>query len=278
MRIAQIVMPAASQYECKCQRVDAAALAPEHQVVLMKNVSEARESDADVAHVYSATPLPASSFTGFTIPFVASAELKSGRWLWRRPATPAHIVSPATEVTSTGRFVHLPEAVEDEYWQIETDRGSLPSRPAKVVGSAARGSIRNMVEQTLARIHRFREDVSWRMFESPPPPSEMRELDAWIDPAVDEDDFDGFVAEALVIGLPVVAARTTINTIRLERGRTGMLVPPRDPNELTHAILAVLFKPEVANSKQQAARQTRSRFRSRRRIAILTRLYETLIP
>jgi hypothetical protein len=276
MRIAQIVMPAASGYERKCQRVDAAALAPEHQVVVL-DVSEARESEADVAHIYTAAPLPASPFVGFRLPFVSSADLRSRGWFWRRPARPAHIVSPAVDVTSAGRFVHLPEAVEEDYWQIETRSESSPPWPAKIVGSTSRGSIRNMVEQTLARIHRFREDVVWRTFESPPTPAELRELDAWVDPAVDEEDFDGFVAEALVAGLPVVAARTAINTIRLERGRSGMLVPPRDPNELTHAILAVLFKPEVANSRQQAARQTRSRFRPRQRIRILTRLYETLI-
>jgi glycosyltransferase involved in cell wall biosynthesis len=98
----------------------------------------------------------------------------------------------------------------------------------------------------------------------------------WVDPTIDFCDFDGFVAEALVVGLQVVASRTPINSARLEQGRTGFLVPPSDPNEMTHAILAALFKPEVAATRVQAARQTISKFRPRQRVRVLSKLYETL--
>ena len=94
----------------------------------------------------------------------------------------------------------------------------------------------------------------------------------------DESDFDGFVAEALVAGLPVVASRVKLNALRLEQGRTGFLVPPRDPNELAHAILAALFKPERATSKSNAARQTASKFRAKQRLRVLMHMYETLVP
>ncbi|HEX6159170.1 MAG TPA: glycosyltransferase, partial [Thermoanaerobaculia bacterium] len=103
------------------------------------------------------------------------------------------------------------------------------------------------------------------------------DVDLWVDPAVDENDFDGFVAEALVVGIPVVAARTAINSHRLEKGRTGLLVPLNDPNEMTHAILAALFKSEVAESRQAAARQTVGKFRPRQRFRALVPLYERLI-
>ena len=128
----------------------------------------------------------------------------------------------------------------------------------------------------MARIHRFRTDVEWRIFEAEPSPKELAGVDAWVDPAVDEQDFDGFTAEALVVGLPVVATRTAINAARLEQGRTGFLVPPRDPNELTHAILSALFKTEVAQGRQSAARQTVSKFRARQRLRVLMRIYETV--
>ena len=99
----------------------------------------------------------------------------------------------------------------------------------------------------------------------------------WVDPALTDDDRDGFVAEALVRGNVVVASRTTINVQRLEKGRTGLLVPPNDPNELTHAILAALFKFELGQIKISAARQTISKFHPRQRLRALTPVYQSLL-
>ena len=123
--------------------------------------------------------------------------------------------------------------------------------------------MRNSVEQTMARIRRFRDDVDWQIFDQRPSPEDLGSVDLWVDPAAEENDFDGFTAEALVVGLPVVATRTPINNLRLEQGRTGFLVPPRDPNEMTHVILSALFKTEVADSRQFAARQTVPKFRAK---------------
>ena len=262
MRILQIVAPGASEYERKCQRVDREALAPKHEV-LTASLDDARGVHADVAHVYASGELPAAAFVKFPTPYVSSVSMKRSRWPWRRAAEPGRVVTPLGE---------LPEAVEERYWAAP---GSGPSR--NVIGSFARPSVRNMVDQTLTRIHRFRDDVSWTLFDRVPEPQDLVSVDIWVDPAVDDRDFDGFVAEAVVSGLPVVAARTAINEIRMEKGRTGALVPPRDPNEMTHAILTALFKPEVARSKQNAARQTVSKFRARQRLRVLSHLYETLI-
>jgi glycosyltransferase involved in cell wall biosynthesis len=262
MRIVQIVMPGASEYERKCQRVDAEALAAKHEVFLA-SIDEARAAKADVAHVYASDELPATDFAGFPTPYLSSVSIRKSRWPWRRAAEPAHVVTPLGE---------LPEAVEERYW------GSSPREVSRnVVGSFARQSTRNMIEQTLTRIHRFRDDVSWKVFDRVPEPQDLMSVDIWVDPAIDDRDFDGFVAEAVVSGLPIVAARTPINEIRLEKGRTGALVPARDPNEMTHAILTALFKPEVARSRQNAARQTASKFRARQRLRVLSHLYETLI-
>ena len=81
----------------------------------------------------------------------------------------------------------------------------------------------------------------------------------------------------MAAGKAVVASRTTINTQRLEKGRTGILVPLHDPNELTHAILAALFKPELAQNKIAAAQQTVSKFRARHRVRALIQLYESIL-
>jgi len=168
----------------------------------------------------------------------------------------------------------LPEAVEDTYWS-----GAPPPSAASAaedrsaphtIASFSRRSIIPFVEQTIARLHRTREDIEWLLLDEPP--ADFADFDAWIDPAIEDDDLDGFVAEAQVCGKVVVATRTAINIKRLEKGRTGILVPLRDPNELTHAILAGLFKPEVAQQKIEAAKQTISKFHPRQRLRALTQL------
>jgi glycosyltransferase involved in cell wall biosynthesis len=255
MRIAQIVLPGASQYELKSRRADRAALAEGHEIV-----DDVR--NADVAHVYGSVNLPREAFVGFPVPYLASAPMAPARWSWRSPVEPRVVVTPE----------NLPEVVADEYFA-----ASVTPPGTNTIGSFVRESTRNHVEQTLHRIERFRDDVAWKLFVAPPVPGDLAGVDVWVDPAVDENDFDGFVAEALVVGLPVVAARTPVNSLRLEKGRTGLLVPPRDPNEMTHAILSALFKPEVARARIGAARQTIAKFRMRQRLRVLLQLYETLI-
>ena len=255
MRIAQIVLPPISEYERKSQRQDRAGLAESHELV-----DDPR--NADVAHVYTSANLPRGSFVGFPAPYVASAPMASSRWSWRKPVEPRAVVTPES----------IPEAVDDAYFAVQAALSGT-----SVIGSFVRESTRNQVEQTLHRIERFRDDVTWKLFVAPPAPEDLAGVDVWVDPAVVEDDRDGFVAEALVVGLPVVAARTRVNSLRLEKGRVGWLVPPRDPNEMTHAILSALFKREVAQGKLTAAKQTNAKFRVRQRLRALTRLYETLI-
>ncbi len=265
MRIAQIVLPNASEYERKSQRADYAALVERHDVTLVA-IDAIADVRADIAHVYASGELPPAAFVDFPLPYVSSAAMRTSRWSWRKPVAPRAILSPVGEDP-------LPEVVEDRYFGEPAARDSA----VKIVGSFERDSVRNSVEQAMARIHRFRTDVEWQIYREAPSPNELSDVDLWVDPAVDENDLDGFVSEALVVGLPVVASRTPINVLRLEKGRTGFLTPPRDPNEMTHAILTALFKTEVAQARQISARQTVSKFRARHRLRILTQLYERLI-
>lgn len=274
MRIAQIVLPDASQYERKSQRADAAALAGVHEVQLTTLEAAAAER-ADVAHVYAGRELPAARLVRFPLPYVASADVPPSRWRLRRPVAPEYVVSPLFPKGESGRLQPLPEAVEDAFFAATA---RPPSQDAPVIGSFARPALKKIVEQTVSRIARFRSEVTWNVYEHAPSADDLASVDLWVDPVMDESDFDGFTAEALVVGLPVVASRTAINVLRLEQGRTGMLVPPGDPNELTHAILTMLFKREIAEGKRQAARQTVSKFRARQRLRILLHMYDTVTP
>jgi len=257
VRVAQIVAPDASQYERKSQRIDAESLtAAGHTIV-------ADPAEADVAHVYAGRELPRIEFR---TPFVASAGRKKRRFSLRGGAEPRAIVTP----------FNVPEAVETPYFSSST----LPSATSEVrestVGSYLRPSIDNMLKQTMARIDRFRSDVEWRVFTHPPTPQDVSSVTVWADPAIDENDYDGFVSEALAAGTIAVAARTPVNSARLEKGRCGLLVRPGDPNEWTHAILTALFKQERWPAWSDAARQTVSKFRSGNRLRALLQLYESI--
>lgn len=183
------------------------------------------------------------------------------------------MVTTNPDITLNYANLDLPEAVEEGYFEGSTDK-SVRTTP-KTLGSFNRRKVRAMIERTIPRIHRTREDVEWLLLDAPPAPGDFAQFDAWVDPAIEDDDYDGFVAEALVAGKIVVASRTPINVKRLEKGRTGILVPPGDANELTHAILAALFKPEVAQQRIEAARQTISKFHPRQRQRALTQLLAT---
>lgn len=293
MRILQIILPETSAYERKSQRIDHAALSFSHEILVAGAAD--RPPAADIAHLYAPIHLSSRRVPRLPLPYLTNAIVEQSWIPWRNRPLPARVIGPL----SAPGIEPVPEAVEDRYFdEPRVDAGgevgsarvriSSPSmdplesraestRP-RLIGSFDRPALRGLVEQTLARVHRFRDDVSWRLFDNDPTPADLDALDAWIDPARDSSDLDGFVAEALVRGLPVVGTRTPINASRLEQGRTGWLVPADDPNELTHAILSALFKPELGQTKITAARQTRGRFRSRQRMRFLIQLYEALRP
>ncbi len=251
MIVAQILLRNATEYERKCQRVDYAGLSADHQVSVYDDAGEV--TAADVAHVYG----------------------QLGR-RWFRPLRVPHVES---------RQADLPEAVEEVYFadsRAGEGAGAPPnSRAARdggapVIASFHRRPIVSVVEQTMHRLHRTRDDIEWMLLERVPAPDDFATIRAWIDPAVEDSDYDGFVAEAMASGIITVASRTPINAHRLEKGRTGFLVPVGDANELTHAILTALFRPEVAQQKIDASRQTLAKFRPRQRTGVLTALYESL--
>jgi len=254
--IAQLLLPGASEYERKSQRIDFVSLSAEHDVRI------GAAADADLIHVYA----PNDMRVDLNLPYVSNARPKRRRF--RRTAQPERVITPLKDTVDS----FVPEAVEEKYFVSAIEQAHKPT-----VGTFARPQLRNIIEQTAARIQRYRDDVDWLLFESAPSPDDLRGVDLWVDPAMSENDFDGFVAEAIAAGTAVIASRTVINVQRLEKGRTGVLVPPGDPNEWTHAILAALFKPEFRNSKRIAAQQTASKFRPRHRARALIELYESIL-
>jgi hypothetical protein len=254
--IAQLVLAGASEYERKSQRIDFASLPAEHDV----RIGDA--AGADLIHVYA----PQAMRVDWKLPYVSNVRPQRRRF--RRTAEPEHVITPLRDNADS----RIPEAVEEIYFTGDRKQSARPT-----VGTFTRPQLRNMIEQTAARIQRYRDDIDWLLFDTAPSPDDLRSVDVWVDPAMSESDWDGFVAEAIVAGTAVVASRTAINVQRLEKGRTGALVPRGDPNEWTHAILAALFKPEFRHNRMAAAQQTASKFRPRHRARALIELYESIL-
>jgi glycosyltransferase involved in cell wall biosynthesis len=212
-------------------------------------------------HVYGRA-LPLEVIRAASQPYVAATAPTASRSLFSKAA-------PQPAVVLNGE----PESVDPTF--LETT-WSPHERPAKIAGSISREGADRVRELALARLFRFRTDVEWRSFSALPAATQMMELDLWIDPAPDENDRDGYTAEAVSLGMPIVAAKTEINVRRLDGGRAGRLFPPRDANELVHAALNVLFKPETHQPLLEEARASKERFSPQTRAHYLREIYGRL--
>lgn len=286
MKIGQILFENAPFYEQKSQRLDSLHLEPDHEVKLWVvqgtktrdwtgQVCAARQlsslippTGVRILHVYGPRALPADIFGGMKLNYVATGKPPSSRLPWRKTRGPAASALPYGPDA-------VAEAVEAGYFLPLADNRA--EKPRYRIGTLARGrEVAGMVEATRSRLVRFRDDLEWQLWMSPPSPNELAGVDVWVDPGYDEADLSGWVAEAMVCGVPVVATRTRVNQERLLGGEAGFLVRPRDPNELTHAIATALFKPELSEPRRTAALRKRDLFRGEHRVRELVNLYRSL--
>lgn len=70
-----------------------------------------------------------------------------------------------------------------------------------------------------------------------------------------EEGFPNTILESMAAGKPVIATAVGGNPEAVDDGKTGMLVPPRDPEALARAILELLRNPERARALGRAARE-----------------------
>lgn len=279
MVIAQMLPRSCGELERKHQQIDREQLRPAHELLTLQESSAgwsqagelltheaflAQLRRADVVHLYGAAA-PPPLLTSVSTPYVAAATPHRGRWPWQRPRTPA--------VLLTGGDT-LPRAVAEEYFH----DGEEPTR-GEIVAIGSRSSTaesKQLAQLTIPRIARLRSDVRWQLFDLAPTPRQLRALSLWVDCSNDETS-DACTPEAIVTGLPIVATRTQRNEILLDRGAAALLVRPGDPNELAHAVLTALFKPEVIASRVEAARALASTFHPRKRAALLEAIYRRAV-
>ena len=102
MRVAQIVVTGASEYERKSQRIDAAVLAAAGHAIVPAG-------SAEIAHVYAPPQFPASAVRDLRVPYVASSSPEQG--LFRRASEPRGVITPEV----------VPEAVEEGWFELTRD-------------------------------------------------------------------------------------------------------------------------------------------------------------
>ena len=78
--------------------------------------------------------------------------------------------------------------------------------------------------------------------------------------------------------VPVIASDVGGIPTVVDSGRTGVLVPPRDPDALARAIVRVLTQPELAAELSRAGRElVTARFTWESRVEATARVFESLV-
>ncbi len=278
MNLVQFVLPEASEYEKKCQRIDHEILSRTAGVSVSLEVAASvsafaaslRNRPADLAHVYGDASRR-TALLRMPMPWISTRNPPPPRFLFGRQNNQPTAAGPLTDPP-------LPEAVEEHFFAVEGQSSSPKTGDRYTIGSygIGRPGVKSLIERTVSRLERFREDLDWKAFDRPPAREDLETLHLWVDPATSDEDYDGFTAEAIVGGMRVVASRTAINRQRLLNG-SGFAVPVNDPNELAHAILTALFKDEIAAERQQAAIAHSGRFHPSTRALALLGIYNRIL-
>ena len=102
----------------------------------------------------------------------------------------------------------------------------------------------------------------------------MAGCDVLLAPAVDEG-FGRTLVEAMLVGTPVVAARSGGHPEVIEDGRTGLLVPPDDAEAMAAATTRLLDDAKLSDSITQAAHSSaKTRYSTDRHASMVQAVYD----
>src|ERR1700741_1893211 len=100
--IAQLLLPGASEYERKSQRIDFATLSQEHEF--------GEIAKADIVHIYAPPDFDPGIVRDLGLPSVSNARPKNRRF--RKSVQPHSVITPLKETTG----IFIPEAVDEVYF------------------------------------------------------------------------------------------------------------------------------------------------------------------
>lgn len=178
---------------------------------------------------------------------------------------------PDTIVIGTaGRLVPL-KGVAYLLRAVAALRSEFPSLRVEIAGSGPlQGDLELEANQLGVREHvRF---LGWRRDIGPV----LRNWDIFVMPSLDEG-FGLAVLDAMVEGLPVVGTSVGGIPELIEDGRTGFLVPPRDPAALAQRLRCLISEPERRRAQGAAGRErARSQFSAAQMVAQIRAIYDSL--
>jgi len=93
-------------------------------------------------------------------------------------------------------------------------------------------------------------------------------LDCLVNPSYPAEPFGMSIIETMALGRPVVATREGGPAEIIEDGRSGLLVPPRDPKALTAAMLRLIRDRDLCTAiGDEARRRVADRFEVKSQVA-----------
>ena len=151
-------------------------------------------------------------------------------------------------------------------------RTEFPDLRLEIAGS---GPDQAALAQEVVR-YGLADSVTFLGWQSPLAPL-MATWDIFVHPSLDEG-LPIAVIEAMAAGLPVVATAVGGTPELVDHGRTGWLVPPKDPEALANRLRMLLLNPERRRSMGASGRARVSEsFSSDRMAAAVCRVYDNIV-
>jgi sugar transferase (PEP-CTERM/EpsH1 system associated) len=113
------------------------------------------------------------------------------------------------------------------------------------------GPLREDLGQMVCDAHL--SNMVWMPGERNDIPGVLQALDIFVLPS-ESEGISNTILEAMATELPVIAAKVGGNTELVMDGKTGQLIPPKDPEALAMAMLAYVQHPDVMRSHGKAGR------------------------
>jgi len=109
-------------------------------------------------------------------------------------------------------------------------------------------------------------------------PACLDAMDIVVHASVVAEPFGRVMIEAMALGCPVIAPREGGPLFIVRDGETGMLVPPRDPDALAEALLALLAEPARRTAMGRAGRaRVDAVFDIRHHVGAMEALFEEIL-